>query len=190
MRNTPYPRHSIGHGSHKLFELDKTIGVIQGIVDIKHPIKTTAQELQNFSQLPTGEVVTFAETSMIEVFEFGGYHGHGAFIPELSKVVVKLEPGAKITGPAVWRTVPDVGDQIPVAKDKPHWRESIVEIAIILGCLGLLLYISPLFAAISTVFVVVLSTILALMFKAEGSRLKSISKLGSVYVYAPSNITP
>jgi hypothetical protein len=123
------------------------------------------------------------------VFEFGGYHGRGDFVPELSKVVIKLEPGAKITGPAVWREIPAAADQVPAVAEKPSLRGSIIEVGIIVGCLGLTAFMSPMIAGITTLFIIALSGALALMFKAEGARIRSISKLGSVYVYAPVSRT-
>ena len=48
MRNTPYPRYTIGHRSHAMFDLNKTPGLIQGIVELGEPKEITVEGLESF----------------------------------------------------------------------------------------------------------------------------------------------
>lgn len=187
MRNTPYPRYTIGNKNHKVFDLAETRGVVQGIVSITDLAEIKVNELAKFELTPQGQVMTFDAEENIEVVSFGGEVVRGGFISRLEVQVLKLEAGAKITGPVAWRIVDNLHPATEVRSGGSlSGMDTLVMLAVLAAIVGLIAYLAPIGAAILLGFFVVISVVLYSFTAYEAGKKRNIEKMGSVYVYAPS----
>jgi hypothetical protein len=190
MRNTPYPRSTIGHRGHDIFDLNKTPGLIQGIRGLFEAKKVKVSDLAKFDHLPPGEIKTFAEDQRVEIVDFGGYHDRGGFVSELKTQVIDLEADSKLTGPMAWRVV-EKSEQIDTGNQAAN--VSTLEACFTLGFLAVLLggtaFFSIGLAAAAVVAFAFLVVTVALFDVFERGRKRNIERLGSVYVLGPTSRT-
>jgi hypothetical protein len=190
MRNTPYPRYTIGHREHGVFDLDKATGLIQGITRLRDRKEVKASDLQNFDHLRQGEVRTFADGGQIEVVDFGGYQSRGGFVSSLHTQHIDLEPGAKLTGPAAWRAV--VLEAVEPALEAAG-TESGLGTAVMVAVVVALFAGSAAFSLAAALISVAMTAFLALLFfvfdQYDKYRIRTIERMGSAYILAPQTRT-
>jgi hypothetical protein len=188
VRNTPYPRYTIGHRDHAIFDLNKTPGLVQGIVKLADPKTVKVSEIADFDHLAPGQTRIFEAPERVEVVDFGGYHGRGGFVSSLETQVLELEAGSKLTGPVAWRIAlkPD-----PVEEEVGGVSNlaAIVMIGFVIALFGG----AALFAveaAVAGLAMFAFVVVFCVIFNAfESGRKKTIERMGSVYVLAPSSRT-
>lgn len=189
MRNTPYPRFTIGHRDHGVFDLSKVTGLIQGISVLHDPDDIKVSALQDFNHLCPGEVKEFSKPERLEVVEFGGHNARGGFVSTLKVQIVEVEAGAKLTGPIAWR----ISEATQGTEDADSTKVSnVVEIVLVITfliVLGLIACLSiP--AALSLIGVLaVLCLALYMVARWERYRTREIERMGSVYILAPDTRT-
>jgi hypothetical protein len=190
MRNTPYPRYTIGNKNHKVFDLAETRGLIQGIVGISDLVEIKASELSKFELTPQGQIKIFDAEEKIEVVSFGGEEVRGGFVSKLEVQALNLEAGAKITGPLAWRIVDDLHPCTEVRSTGGlSGRETLVMLAILMAIIGLIAYLAPVGAAVLLGFFAVLGVALYAHGAYQEGKKRNIAKMGSIYVFAPSTRT-
>lgn len=188
MLNTPYPRYTIGHRDHAIFDLNNTPGLVQGIVKLADPKTVKVSEIAEFDHLAPGQTRTFEAAERVEVVDFGGYHGRGGFVSSLETQILELEPGSKFRGPITWR-VAERSD--PVLEDVGYSSNlgTIVMIGFVIALFGgaAIFSIEAAVAGLAMLaFVVVFSVVWSAF---DSGRKKTIERMGSVYVLAPSSRT-
>lgn len=190
MRNTPYPRYTIGHRDHRIFDLGKAPGLVQGIVDLSDAKEVKVSDLASFDHLAPGQTKTFEGEARVEVVDFGGYHGRGGFVSELKTQVLDLEADSRLTGPIAWRTVEKSADA--VAEPAPGGLSTLAAFVMI-GITIALFVGAAMFAVAAAVAgigaLVFMGVVLAVFMAFENGRKRNIKRLGSVYVLAPASRT-
>ncbi len=113
MRNSIYPRYTIGNRGHTIFDLNSKPGLIQGITKLFPTREVKVSDLAPFEHLRPGDTKEFTDGQRIEIVDFGGCESRGGFVSTLNTQVIDLEAGARLTGPVVWRAAGD-NDRAPV----------------------------------------------------------------------------
>lgn len=191
MRNTPYPRYTIGNKNHRVFDLSNSRGLIQGITEISDLVEIRASDLVKFDFTPFGECRIFDADQKIEVVSFGGHHARGGFVSKLESQALTLEAGAKLTGPIAWRAMDDENPAISPDKSAAAMSnaDAVIMAAILIGVMGSVIYLAPLVAlGVVGLFILLFLAVLLDNWADKGKN-RSIAKMGSIYVYAPSERT-
>jgi hypothetical protein len=188
MRNTPYPRYTIGHHDHAIFDLNKTPGLIQGITKLFDAKTVKVSEISEFDHLAPGQTKTFDTAVSVEVVDFGGYHGRGGFVSSLETQVLELEAGARLTGPAAWR-VADKSAPVEAETDGISNLGAGIMIGFVIALFGGAALFSVAAAAMGLAAFAFLATGLLIFTAFDKSRTRNIERMGSVYVLAPSSRT-
>lgn len=190
MRNTPYPRYTIGNRDHEIFDLDPKPGLIQGIVTLHETKEVKVADILQFEHLRPGETKSFEASERIEIVSFGGYSARYGFLSSLETQVIDLEAGSKLTGPMAWR-IRDKSAPIGAASElsKFDTAYAVLALGFLLFLWGLLSLLS-IWAALSTIGVCVFAALLVFLIGMfEQRRTRSIERLGSVYILAPGSRT-
>lgn len=188
MRNTPYPRYTIGHRDHAIFDLNKTPGLIQGITKLLDPKTVKVSEIADFDHLAPGQTKTFDAAVAVEVVDFGGYHGRGGFVSSLQTQVLELEAGAKLTGPAAWR-VADKTAPVEAETDSMSNLSACIMIGFVIALFGGAALFSVAAAGMGLGMLAFLAVAFAIFRAFDTGRARNIERMGSVYVLAPSSRT-
>lgn len=189
MRNTIYPRHTIGNRGHEIFDLNSRQGLIQGVTKLHDRRKVKVSDIAPFDHLSQGETVDFDQARRIEVVDFGGWHGRGGFVSELHTQMIELEAGSIITGPIAWRTV---ADEEALKKNLNGDGEmSNLSTALFAGFILTLVTITALImwqvAAMTVGMFLFLLAVVLVTDSMANARTRQIEKMGSVYILAPSS---
>ncbi len=191
MRNSIFPRYTLGSRDHQIFDLDKTPGIIQGIKRLCDPQTIQVSDLKPFEFLPSGETKEFDGAERVEIAVFSGELLRGGIASKLQSQIIDLEGGSKLTGPVAWRIAPKPQANPPANPDESFinaYRVGFALVALIL-VYGALTYLSV-YAGLATIGIVVLAALIAFCIEAiENNRKRSIEKMGSVYVLAPAKRT-
>ncbi|TLX16109.1 hypothetical protein [Rhizobium sp. MHM7A] len=187
MRNTPYPRFTIGHRDHGIFDLSKATGLIQGITALHDPDDIKVSALQEFSHLRPGELKEFANPARLEVVEFGGHHARGGFVSTLKSQVVEVEAGGRLKGPIAWRIAEATHEDAASMKGSAGGE---ITLAITLVVLLTLIACLSIWAAVSLMGILAaVCSMLYFVARWERHRTRVIERMGSVYILAPDTRT-
>lgn len=187
MRNTPYPRYTIGNKNHKVFDLDPNRGLVQGITDISDLVEIKASDLSSFEHTPPGQVKVFDTEQKVEIVSFGGYHNRGDFVSKLETQLLTLEAGAKLTGPVAWRIADERNAPInPKAESETTDRGTVAMFIVFLAMVGLIAFLAPGAAVALVGILTIIGLGLWIGALSMSGKHRNIAKMGSIYVYTPT----
>jgi hypothetical protein len=187
MRNTPYPRFTIGHREHVVFDLSKATGLIQGITVFHDAENIKASALKKFSHLCPGEIKEFSKPERLEVVEFGGHRAREGFVSTLKSQVVEIEAGGRLKGPIAWRIAETSHEAAASTKDQ-YGGDIALAIGVLIA-MAMLAYLM-IWAAVLVMGVLVSACLmLYIVARWERTRTREIERMGSVYVLAPDTRT-
>lgn len=186
MRNSPYAVHTLGHSDHQIVPVGKTKGLIQGIVKLGEAREIDASAIKDFGYLPAGKKEVFKHGADVEVVSFDGYLSRYGFSSYIQRRRLKLEDGAILTGPVVWRSAPaepEENSHSPYAGPLA-FGFGVLVLGIFTGILSLIsAKIALPFGGVSALCLI----LFLIQIPLDKRKNRSIERQGSVYVLAPAN---